>query len=332
MINRILFLILGLAGWVHAQTKAPSAYQIHQRFQQEKRFQFVSASESYLRYRPSQDFDATVVPTDSAGQLVLNTWPKPVMEHPELLRIRQLMREGKFNAALTPLEAYAKKHKGVAPIQLLLAEVLFQEWNNARSERIVDSLLMRYPLYAFGYSLKAELLLRAKKVERAMEMAARARVLQAASASIIGTFEAVMARAGLKNSLTLIKPNFHIEFKDSLTVLVADPLWSTYAMCRCLWENAPAYPAERGGKPGKKFDMQREQECILAMISQGETSTEWLETQEMQLMRRAKEKDMLQEFIMMELFLPMQPALAFSMKPAQRQQLEKYLLEVRVQP
>lgn len=332
MRKTLIWMLAGLSGLLCAQTKAPSAYQIHQRFQQEPRFQFVSSSESYLRYRPSQDFDATVVPTDSAGQLVLNTWPKPIMDHPEMMRIRQLMREGKFNAALAPLETFAKKHKGVAPIQLLLAEVLFQEWNHARSERIVDSLLIRYPLYSFGYSLKAELLLRAKKVDRAMEMAARARVLQAASASIIGTFEAVSARAGLKNTLTLIKPNYHIELRDTMVILVADPLWSTYAMCRCLWEHAPNYPAERGGKPGKKFDMQREQECILAMITHGETSTEWLETPEMQLMRRAREKDMLQEFIMMELFLPLQPALAFSMKTDQRQQLEKYLLDIRVQP
>lgn len=310
--------------------KVPSAYEIHQRFQEEKNFRLVSAENAHLHYKPSSDFGSHVVPADSAGQLVLNTWPSKVMESKEMIQIREQIREGKFHDALPPLQAYARKHKDAAPVQLLYAEVLYHEWHNAQAERIVDSLIAQYPLYAFAYRLKAEIQLRGKKYEEALNTAARARVLQAAASGIIGTFESVAARSGYRVSLKLIKPNYMIDVSDSIITVTSDPLWNTYAMCRCLWDHSENYATERGETRGKKFDMRREQECLLSMLTYAENIEDLSNAPEIRLLKKAVEQNMLQEFIMMELFLPIQPALAFTMKPELREQLEKYLTEVRV--
>jgi len=323
-----LFIFIPTAMW--GQKKTPTAYEIHQRFQRESSFSFRKNVNSYLDFRPSEDFPEEVVPADSAGQSVLNTWPDKVVYSREMEEIKEMIRDGKGRSAIERMEYQVRKFPKVTPFHYYLAEAYVMEWEHVKAERILDSLINAYPLYSFPYRLKAEILVRKKQYEEALQLAARARILQAAHPKIIGTFESVASRGGYRMELKLIRPNYLIVREGGKYIVEADGVWETFGMCRCLWDYSELYAMERGGDKGGRYNMQREQECLLAMLSQVRTNPELRKLPEVKLLERAIESGTLQEFVMVELFLPLQPALAFSFSNTQKQLLEAYLMNVRV--
>jgi tetratricopeptide (TPR) repeat protein len=328
---RLLFIIPAvLTSALFAQKKTPTAYEIHQRFQREANFSFRKNLNSNLDFRPSEDFPEEVVPADSAGQSVLNNWPDKIVYSREMEEIKDLMREGKGREAITRMQIQIKKHPGVTPFQYYLAEAYVLEWEHDKAERILDSLIAAYPLYSFPYRLRAEIFARKKQFEEALKWAAKARILQAAHPKIIGTFESVASRGGYKMELKLIRPNYIIIRELGKFIVEADGLWETFGKCRCLWDHSELYAMERGGDKGIRYNMQREQECLLAMLSQVKINPELQKLPEVRLLERAVQTGTLQEFVMVELFLPLQPALAFSFSDEQKRLLESYLINVRV--
>jgi tetratricopeptide (TPR) repeat protein len=204
--------------------RTPSAFEIHQRFQVESGFHFVSGNQSSLFFQPSEDFPEEVVPTDSSGYSVLDTWSDDKINSPQVRHIRELLKVGKGGEALPLLLELTRLYPEVTPYRLWLAEAYFLEWNHFKANEILDYLLKHYPLYSFPYQIKAEIHLRKKEYEEALEWAAKARVLQAAHPKIIGTFESVASRGGYKMTVKLLRPNYRITKEANRFVVTSDPL------------------------------------------------------------------------------------------------------------
>jgi len=103
--------------------------------------------------------------------------------------------------------------------------------------------------------------------------------------------------------------------------------WLGYAMVKALWLYEPGYK-ESMGYQEDKLNTTEEKEAILNLLS-SLSKKKWKKIPELKALRKALDKNMVNEFIFFEIYLPEHPAIVYQLTDSFIQSIKEYILTVK---
>ena len=125
-------------------------------------------------------------------------------------------------------------------------------------------------------------------------------------------------------------PNYALT-KDGTRVTIRMSMpWLMYAVCKAIWAHEPGYRRSMDAQGSPEFNLLEEKECLLnLLVSLREMPRKDAKEPAMEALSDAFDAQMLEQFILVEMWLPREPLIIYTQPRALLEGLVDYVITVR---
>lgn len=193
-------------------------------------------------------------------------------------------------------------------------------------EKAID----RNPIDYMAHWFLADLYMEQKQVAKAQQHILRAHLLNRNNPRIIASLEEISQANKWRYAAWNFNPQIELQKKDEQSVSVkSDALWMGYALVKSVWAYEPGFKASQGYQPEQPLIEQEEKEALISLHLLADQDKKSKPTPEVKALKLAVEKQMLNEYIFYEIWLPQVPSLAFQLPDEFLDRIGNYVQLVR---
>ena len=164
----------------------------------------------------------------------------------------------------------------------------------------------------------------------AVEEITVARILNRNNRRIKKSFDNIFLKAKRDTTDWYFNPQVEITKVDDKTVnVLMDAKWVGYGMCKALWKCEPGYSESMGVEKGK-YSTLEDRECLVSeLIALTNAKIKIDDDKQLLVLRNTVDAKSFEEYILYEIVLPKQPAVAYQLPQSTIESIKNYILNVR---
>lgn len=213
------------------------------------------------------------------------------------------------------------------PAKMQIAKTFEKEENYEKAEASYKQAISKNYIDYMPHWLIAEIYLKDKKIDEAINEITIAAVLNRNDTLIQQDLNEIYADAKLKYSDWQFTPQckvFKGQKSNNIEVL-SQKNWSGYALGKAIWAYEPGYAESQGEKPGRP-SLLEEKECLLNLLAGLDKHMDDEQEPELSNLQDAKEDKLIDGFAYYEILLPQNPALVYQLPNNVIKGIKNYVL------
>jgi len=182
------------------------------------------------------------------------------------------------------------------------------------------------PIDYMAHWFLADRYMEQKQSVKAMKHILRAHILNRNNPRIKASLEEICQANKWRYADWNFTPQIELLKKDEKSISVkSDALWMGYALVKSVWTYEPGFKASQGFKPEQPFIEQEEKEALISLHLLAEQEKKSKPIPEVKALKLAVDKQLLNEYIFYEIWLPQYPQLAYQLPEELLESMGKYV-------